>query len=112
MLNIALGSLALGALRFTPGGIPIAWGFHYAWNFTQVLCGANLSLKEIEVPGITFASSGPPFLSGGEFGPEAGIGATIETCVVLILLVVFFRRQGANDLPIPLGKPRATGADQ
>ncbi len=112
MLNIALGSLVLGALRFTPGGIPIAWGFHYAWNFTQVLCGANLSLKEINVPGITFVSSGAPIVSGGEFGPEAGIGATIATCVVLILLVVFFRRQGANDLPIPLGKPRATGADQ
>jgi len=104
MLNIALGSLVLGALRFTPGGIPTAWGFHFAWNFTQVLCGANLSLKEIEVPGITFASSGPPVLSGGEFGPEAGIVATIGTLVVLVLLTILFRRRGARDLPIPLRK--------
>ena len=101
MLNIVLGSLVLGALRFTPGGIPTAWGFHFAWNFTQVLCGANLSLEEIEVPGITFVASGPPFVSGGEFGPEAGIGATTATLVVLVLLAILFGRRGARDLPIP-----------
>lgn len=106
-VNIVLGSLVVGALRFTPGGIPAAWGFHFVWNYTQLLCGADLSLENIHVPGVTYSAAGPVFLSGGAFGPEAGIGATISTALVLILLLVYFRRQGAHDLPIPLGRPHA-----
>lgn len=104
MLNIVLGSLVVGAIRFTAGGIPAAWGFHFAWNFTQVLCGANLSLEEIQVPGVTLVSNGPDIVSGGAFGPEAGIGATVATVLVLGTLVVYFRRRGAADLPLPLGR--------
>jgi membrane protease YdiL (CAAX protease family) len=111
-INIVLGSLVLGALRFTSGGIPAAWGFHFVWNFTQVLCGANLSLEEIDVPGITFAGKGPTVLSGGAFGPEAGIGATIATIPVLVLLFFYFRRHGIQDLPIPLGRSGKATEDQ
>jgi membrane protease YdiL (CAAX protease family) len=102
LVNIVLGSLVVGSLRFTPGGIPAAWGFHFVWNSTQVLVGANLSIEEIDVPGATFSQSGSAILSGGSFGPEAGIGSTVSTAVVLVLLFVFFRRQGCHDLPLPL----------
>jgi hypothetical protein len=102
LVNIVLGSLVVGSLRFTPGGIPAAWGFHFVWNSTQVLVGANLSIEGINVPGATFSQSGSAILSGGSFGPEAGIGATVSTVVVLVLLFVFFRRQGCHDLPLPL----------
>jgi hypothetical protein len=102
-LNIVLGSLVVGAMRFTPGGIPAAWGFHFAWNFTQVLCGANLSLETIDVPGVTFAASGSAFVSGGTFGPEAGVGATIATIAVLAVLIRWFHRQESQDPPFPFG---------
>jgi membrane protease YdiL (CAAX protease family) len=109
LTNIVLGSLVVGSLRFTPGGIPAAWGFHFVWNSTQVLVGADLSIDGINVPGATFSQSGSAILSGGSFGPEAGIGATVSTAVVLVLLFVFFRRQGCHDLPLPLR--RKSGQD-
>ena len=108
--NIVLGSLVVGALRFTPGGIPVAWGFHFAWNYVQVLFGANLSLENIHVPGVTFSASGDALYSGGAFGPEAGIGATIATVFVLILIFNYFHRQGAKDLPLPFGRSQISEA--
>jgi membrane protease YdiL (CAAX protease family) len=98
-INIVLGSLVVGSLRFTPGGIPAAWGFHFVWNYVQVLCGATLSLEYVDVPGVTFAASGSTFFSGGVFGPEASIGATIATIPVLVVLAVYFRRRGLRDVP-------------
>jgi membrane protease YdiL (CAAX protease family) len=110
LTNIVLGSLVVGSLRFTPGGIPAAWGFHFVWNSTQVLVGANLSIEGIDVPGVTFSQLGSTIVSGGSFGPEAGIGATVSTAVVLVLLFAFFRRQGCHDLPLPLRRKRGDGA--
>ena len=104
LVNIVIGSAVVGSLRFTPGGIPAAWGFHFAWNCTQVLVGSNLSLEDVDVPGVAFSPSGPTTVSGGSFGPEAGIGATVSTVLVLALLFVFFRRRGIHDLPLPLGR--------
>lgn len=65
---------------------------------------ANLSLEEIQVPGVTLVFNRPDIVSGGAFGPEAGIGATVATVLVLGMLVVYFRRRGAADLPLPLGR--------
>jgi len=107
MINIVLGSLVVGSLRFTAGGIPAAWGFHFAWNCTQVLAGSNLSVEGINVPGVSFHQSGSVVVSGGSFGPEASIGATVSTALVLVFLFASFRRQGVFDLPFPLGKKGA-----
>jgi hypothetical protein len=96
-------------LRFTRGGIPAAWGFHFAWNFTQVLLGANLSLEGIDIPAMGYAPAGSTLLSGGSFGPEAGIGATIITIGGLVLFTVYFRRQRVYDLPIRLPRLGAGG---
>jgi|GEM_PF-1735694 len=104
LVNIVIGSAVVGSLRFTPGGIPAAWGFHFVWNYTQVLVGANLSVEGIDMPGVNFSQSGSAVVSGGTFGPEAGIGATISTVIVLVFLFAFFRRRGIHDLPLPFGK--------
>jgi len=41
--NNFLFSMLLGALRFTRGGIPLAWGFHFAWNSFYVMTDTALS---------------------------------------------------------------------
>jgi len=111
LVNIVLGSLVVGSLRFTPGGIPAAWGFHFVWNYVQVLCGASLSLENVDVPGVTFAASGGDLVSGGTFGPEASIGATMATIPVLVVLAVYFRRRGLRDVPLPRLTRRRRGAE-
>ena len=105
--NIVIGSLVVGALRFTPGGIPAAWGFHFAWNSLQVLLGSNLTGLDLKIPCLRFSGRGADWLSGGATGPEGSIGATLATILVLGLLTAYFRRKNNTDLPIPTGSKRS-----
>ena len=54
------------------------------------------------MPGVSFAARGSATLSGGTFGPEGGIAATLVTILFLILGTAYFRRAGVHDLPLPL----------
>lgn len=103
--NIVIGSLVVGALRFTKGGIPAAWGFHFAWNGLQVVAGSPLTGLEMDIPGLHYAGKGPDWLSGGALGPEGGIGATLSTLIVLIIMGLCFRQTGNVNLPLPFGRP-------
>jgi membrane protease YdiL (CAAX protease family) len=85
-VNIFLLSLLAGAVRFTPGGIPAAWGFHFVWNSLQVLVGATLTGEDFQVPMVGFVTAGDAWLSGGAFGPEGALGATISMTVAIVLL--------------------------
>lgn len=92
-VNIFLFSLVNGTMRFTPGGIPAAWGFHFAWNSLQVIVGANLTGETFPLPVIRFQSQGPAWLSGGAFGPEGGLGATIAALAGLFCLWIWKQRR-------------------
>lgn len=98
--NIVLGSMVVGALRFSKGGIPAAWGFHFAWNGLQGALGSTLSGVDFGSPPVHFVSEGPSWASGGPFGPEGGVGATIATIAVLLLLAAHARRRRI-DLGLP-----------
>jgi membrane protease YdiL (CAAX protease family) len=100
--NIVTGSLVVGAMRFTSGGIAAAWGFHFAWNSLQVVLGSNLTGLDMNVPVLHFTGKGADWLSGGALGPEGGVGATASTIVVIGLLVLYFRKRGESSLPLPL----------
>jgi membrane protease YdiL (CAAX protease family) len=86
VINIFLFSLVNGAMRFTRGGIPAAWGFHFAWNSLHVLLGATLTGEKFQVPFIQFVSEGSKWLSGGKYGPEGGLGTTFVTILGLIFI--------------------------
>jgi len=102
--NIVIGSLVVGALRFTRGGIPAAWGFHFAWNGLQVVAGSTLTGLDMEISVLHFTGKGPDWLSGGALGPEGGVGAMLSTLIVLTIMILYFRRKGMADLPLPLGR--------
>ncbi len=93
-VNMFIFSLVAGAIRFTSGGIPAAWGFHFAWNCLYSILGATVTGMNFEIPGIRFEGSGPEWLSGGRYGPEGSIGTTITTVVILVLLGRYLRRRG------------------
>ncbi|UCG33440.1 MAG: CPBP family intramembrane metalloprotease [Phycisphaerales bacterium] len=105
-LNIVVGSLTVGAIRFTSGGIPAAWGFHFAWNGLQVLAGSTLSGEDYGVPLVRLVNDGPAVFSGAAFGPEGGLGATFATVIMLVFLARYFRRRGLADLPVPFARSR------
>ncbi len=94
-INIFLGSYLVGVLRFTDGGLPVAWGFHFAWNGAQLIAGSVISGEVFPVPMIRFVSRENSIVSGGLFGPEGGIAATAITAVAIFLLLRVFRNKPA-----------------
>ncbi|HCT30832.1 MAG TPA: CPBP family intramembrane metalloprotease domain-containing protein [Bacteroidales bacterium] len=72
---------------------PIA--IHFAWNFTQsAIFGANVSGNAISKTLVTSKIEGAVWFTGGEFGPEGSVQATIFCLTAAILLFVLTRKQG------------------
>jgi membrane protease YdiL (CAAX protease family) len=87
LVNIALASLVLSAAFFTPGGLPAAWGVHLGWN-AGLGIGADAPVSGIAlgVPMVEFETGGPVWLTGGDFGPEGGLAATVAMGGTLVWL--------------------------
>lgn len=75
--NIGLAGLFLGLAFFAPGGLWSATGAHLGWNLTLAALGTPVSGLPFEVPGFDFAPGRPAWLTGGDFGPEGGLLATV-----------------------------------
>ncbi len=72
---------------------PIA--IHFSWNFTQsAIFGANVSGYEISKTLITTKIDGAEWLTGGLFGPEASIQATVLGLLATIILLLLSHREG------------------
>lgn len=87
LLNIALASLVLSAAFFTPGGLPLAWGVHWGWN-GGLAAGADAPVSGLSfhMPAIEFDTGRTAWVTGGGFGPEGGIAATVAMALALIWL--------------------------
>ncbi len=86
LVNIGLASLVLSAAFFTPGGLPAAWGVHLGWNAGLGLADAPVSGVALELPALEFRPGGPAWVTGGAFGPEGGLAATVAMGLALIWL--------------------------
>lgn len=93
VVNIALAGLVLSAAFFTRGGLMAAWGVHFGWNGGLSL-GADAPVSGIEfgIPVLDFVPKGATWLTGGSFGPEGGLAATLAMGAALLFLA---RRAGA-----------------
>ena len=77
LANIGLAGILLGTVFFAPGGIWAAWGAHLGWNLSLAALGAPVSGLPLAIPVLEYSPGGPGWLSGGAFGPEGGILATV-----------------------------------
>lgn len=75
--NIILAGVFLGAVFFTPGGLWTSTGAHLGWNLTLAGLAAPVSGLPIPMPWLDYAPGGPAWLTGGPFGPEGGLLATL-----------------------------------
>ncbi len=88
LVNIGLASLVLSAVFFTPGGLAAALGVHWGWNAgLGLLADAPVSGIRFELPVLEYFAGGPVWLTGGGFGPEGGLAATLAMVPVLLWLV-------------------------
>ena len=97
MINIGLASLVLSAAFFTPGGLPAAWGLHLGWNAGLGLADAPVSGIALRLPTLEFHTGGPSWVTGGAFGPEGGLSATVAMGLALIWLSRSAARAGEGE---------------
>jgi len=77
VLNIALAGVLLGVAFFLPGGLWTATGAHLGWNLSLAALAAPVSGLPFPMPGLDYVAGAPGWLTGGGFGPEGGLLATL-----------------------------------
>jgi uncharacterized protein len=81
-------------------------GFHFGWNVTLPLFGANLSGLRMNVTGHEMEWTAGRLWSGGAYGPEA----SVLTSGVLLLLFFYLQFAPLNRQSSPLASSSAEGA--
>ena len=86
--NLFLFSFLLVLFVLNDGSIWSACGWHSAWNWTMgSILGLNVSGREGVGVLFDLTLTGSTFVSGGEFGPEASIMATIVLSAGILLFL-------------------------
>jgi hypothetical protein len=71
-----------------------AWMAHLAWNWVMAVpLHASVSGERFEAPGYHAVTVGPPWLSGGAWGPEGGLAAALGMVGGLAYFYVRRRRE-------------------
>lgn len=92
--NIALAGILLGLAFYAPGGIWTAAGVHLGWNALLACLDTPVSGVPFRIPLLDYRPGGPIWLTGGGFGPEGGLAATIA----MTLGIVVARRWAGKDV--------------
>jgi membrane protease YdiL (CAAX protease family) len=86
--------LLLGAAYIYSRNLWFPIAIHFAWNFTQAaIFGANVSGYTISKTLITSKIQGAEWFTGGNFGPEASIQATVFCCAAAIILLALSHKE-------------------
>ncbi len=103
-LAIQAGLLLASAYIYTRNlWFPI--GIHFAWNFTQTaIYGANVSGHKMAKTLIISNISGAEWFTGGGFGPEGSVQATIFCLIATIILLFLSYKQGKIIKPYWINK--------
>jgi membrane protease YdiL (CAAX protease family) len=91
--NIALAGIWLSLAFFSPGGMWTAVGAHLGWNATLATLAAPVSGLPFDIPSIDYRMGHPAWLTGGAFGPEGGLLATLTLTVTVVLLAQWLRKE-------------------
>lgn len=83
--NIALAGVLLGTIFLGPGGLWAATAAHWGWNATLAMAGASVSGIPLGLPHYQYRPGGPLWLTGGAFGPEGGLAATVMLGVAVVV---------------------------
>jgi membrane protease YdiL (CAAX protease family) len=113
LLNIGLAGVAFALAYAVTGSLWLAIAYHFMWNFSQ---GPLLGLP---VSGMTFETlttatlTGPELWTGGAFGPEGGLAASLVLLVSIGGLWLYKQGKGQGLGVRGVGAwPSATGAER
>ena len=96
--NTILAGVWLSVAYLKTRALYFPFGMHFAWNFVQSFIlslpvSGLLTNRTIFVP----TDYGPDWLTGGRYGPEAGVGTTFILLVVLVYFLLDKRIKPAYD---------------
>ncbi len=83
--NIALAGIFLGLAFYAPGGIWTAFGAHLGWNSLLACLDTPVSGIPFNIPLLDYNAGSPAWLTGGGFGPEGGLAATMALTLAIII---------------------------
>lgn len=86
MGNTFLWGVLFGYAVLRTGDLWMATAIHFGWNFTLPLFGVPLSGFKMGLTGRSLAWQAGPLWSGGDYGPEAGVPATLIVAILFLLL--------------------------
>ena len=88
LINIALAGALLAGAYLRTRSLWVAIGLHWSWNWFTTLFDLPVSGLEFDAPVYDFRELGPDLLTGGAFGPEGGLLATL---VLVVAIAWIFR---------------------
>lgn len=91
--NIALAGIFLSLAFYSPGGMWTAFGAHLGWNATLAALAAPVSGLPFDIPYIDYRTGNPAWLTGGAFGPEGGLLATVTLAATVVLVTRWIRKE-------------------
>jgi hypothetical protein len=96
--GIALAGVMLGLGYVLTGRLALPIGLHFSWNLAQgPLFGFPVSGIDLGVSALVLDVRGPTYLTGGAFGPEAGLLGVAATVAGTALILGYTRVRGRAD---------------
>lgn len=87
VVMVSLAGVFLAVVRLALGSLWAAWLAHLAFNFVQLaVFHAAVSGVALPQPGYRMVETGPDWLTGGAWGPEAGVAAAAGMVGISFLL--------------------------
>ncbi len=98
-LNVSLAGIFLGLGMVLTGRIALPIGLHISWNLFQGnVFGFPVSGTSTGATLIATESVGPEWLTGGGFGPEAGVLGLLAMFIGSVLIVLWVRRKDTLEM--------------
>jgi membrane protease YdiL (CAAX protease family) len=91
--NIALAGIFLGLAFYAPGGIWTAFGAHLGWNSLLACLDTPVSGVPFNIPLLDYRAGSDEWLTGGKFGPEGGLAATIALTLAIVFTARWTRKE-------------------
>lgn len=112
-LNIVLAGLLLGLPVLLTGRIALPIGLHIAWNFVEGgVYGFAVSGNTMPASLMITRLTGPPILTGGDFGPEAGLICTLAMALAAPAIWLALARRHPTTRRLAIAEDFASYAGQ
>lgn len=110
-VNLIFAGVALAVPVLLTRQLGISMGAHTSWNFVQgAILGFPVSGHVAVEPIIDTEAAGPRLVTGGAFGPEAGVLMFAADALLIALTIVYVKKTRGRVaiLPPPQPRPRKT----